>query len=64
MLVTGKGGVVHSSAPHNCKVRNPSSHPSQVEVLTTTLLISVGIEAGIEAGRMPGTAVMFSTLGV
>jgi len=62
VLVTGKGGVVQLLAPHTCRVRDPSS--SQVVVLTTTLLISVGIEAGIEAGRMPGTAVMFSTLGV
>jgi len=58
VLVTGKGGVVQLLAPHTCRVRDPSS--SQVVVLTTTLLISVGIEAG----RMPGTAVMFSTLGV
>ena len=61
--MTGKGGVMHSSAPHNCKVRDPSSHPSQVEVLTTTLLISVGIEAGRMPG-LPGTAVMLSILGV
>jgi len=58
--VTCKGGVVQLSVPHTCRVRDPSSQPSQVEVLTTTLLSNVGNEEGM----MAGIAVILSFLGV